>query len=1709
MKLFHLGTFDVANFGDLLFPLVLERRLEHLVDELVVVSPVGGVGVWEDAKQAVPVSTAVEQIEGAAGVVLGGGHLLHAGPPGVAKYRTDELEYLATYPRLCAAAAELARASGAPLALNAPGVVGEASPGWSQLTRWISSSAEYMSVRDAASARLLRRAGVVGQLDVVPDTALDVHRLWSAEELADTLENAFAARGRSKPSGGILAVHLNPRFAPEPADVLAETIERIASQTDLFPVLLAIGPCHGDSERQREVGELLGESCLTLDEPRSLREITSVLSTAEMYLGSSLHGLVTSCAFGRKAALVSSPLHKFTGFLEHFGLERWIARDWEQMETLATELAEAPPEPWQRVPHAAAPLLDAHWQRIASALEAPRRDPKELHELRLESDEIFGTLLPEMVQAALSRASNARAAAEERLREGEDRQAALEKRSAELEAALAAADTARASADRKLFTELRDEVASVRAKLEAAQARAGEAARLADARSSAAEEARGRAEVLEREHARATSDLERERAELTRLHSEMTVAQSALIAEESATAKLRERLDSMSSELQAALAEIETRSQRMDDMTSSYAALEQELAETHHLAETTSAENAEVRIALQETNKRARATRADLAASERRLAEARELLASAHARTAERDREVEAARRDAADLEARLADSRKLAAGQLRERDQALVSVMLALERVDDRMNRVAESRSWRHGHRFFSMLNRLTFRKPVGPGAVREAQAEVAEVRDFLRRWSEWPETALEPSSSVRTAAASSSPPPPPAPPTATEEERAALARALRERLGPPPALEDGPFVSILVLTRDGRAHLEQLLPALATSTEYPSFEVIVVDNGSSDGSTEYLAGLDLPFPLRVIRNEENRSFAAANNQAAAEANGQLVLLLNNDVEPVEPGWLAELVDCRERSGARVVGGTLLDPAAGRATPSGWEVQHRGIRFDIESGVLKGINQGNGVDPLGDTLGEHLECPAVTAACLLVDADLYARLGGLHPGYSYGTEDVDFCLGALEHGESVVCSGRSFLFHNESSTQQREGREFMRLNRIGNRQLFAERWGPRVWHEVELDRLAGTGYWSVSPAPRVAITRTSHRQEDGFGDWYTAVELGEALEREGFEVSYVQARQDEWHKSTRDVDYVVGLLDRFDPSQAFTQARKIAWIRNWTDRWIERGHLEEFDVLLASSDSSCRLVAERVGRHADVAPLATNPARFAPADPTAGYEADYVFTGNRWNVERPIENRVEPRAGERFRVFGRGWESTPLAPYTDGEVPYDALPAIYSSARVVIDDSANHALPFDSVNSRVFDALACGAVVVTNCKRGALELFDDDFPAYESARELRVLLDRLLAEPGTRQRLADRYRQIVLDGHTYSHRASQIKSTLLTRAESLRFCIKIGAPNWEVAHRWGDLYFARALRRELEGRGHDCLIQVLDEWNELEGLQYDVVLHLKGLSRYTPRSGQLNVLWTISHPALVTGLECDLYDLVCVASERFAATLATQTSTPVQVLQQATDPAVFFPDPDERYARELTFVGNSRKVKRRILEDLLPIDRDLAIWGGDWDGIVPSKHVVGDFLSQSEVRKVYSSAGIVLNDHWDDMREHGFVSNRIYDALACGGVVLSDRLPELDLFEGAVVSYETTDELRGLVTTLLADPDEARHRAERGRELVLAKHTFRHRVDELLSLVDQRRAELGMQAQIRPAPIRAPCPHPPLSPQPYSHAAERPEVSD
>lgn len=303
-------------------------------------------------------------------------------------------------------------------------------------------------------------------------------------------------------------------------------------------------------------------------------------------------------------------------------------------------------------------------------------------------------------------------------------------------------------------------------------------------------------------------------------------------------------------------------------------------------------------------------------------------------------------------------------------------------------------------------------------------------------------------------------------------------------------------------------------------------------------------------------------------------------------------------------------------------------------------------------------------------------------------------------------------------------------------------------------------------------------------------------------------------------------------------------------------------------------------------------------------------------------------------------------------------------------------------------------------------------------------------------------------------------------KQDIINKLIDERYCdltVAIKSPNPKGEHEWGDYFFALALKKSFKRYGFNVLIQEREEWYD-SAVKADINVVLRGLYEYEPSFDEINVMWNISHPTEISNEEYELYDICFISSELYANKLNGELNTIVKPLLQCTDPDVFYTDIDDDYAEDILFVGRSRGVFRQIVKDALQTDHEVSVYGGAWGRFLTEDQVKGLFIPNEQLHKYYSSCKILLNDHWEEMKNLDFPSNRIFDSLACGAFVISDKIPSADtLFDGAVVTYEGVDDLNNKITYYLDHEDERRKLAEKGKEIVLKNHTFDNRADVIL----------------------------------------------
>lgn len=258
-------------------------------------------------------------------------------------------------------------------------------------------------------------------------------------------------------------------------------------------------------------------------------------------------------------------------------------------------------------------------------------------------------------------------------------------------------------------------------------------------------------------------------------------------------------------------------------------------------------------------------------------------------------------------------------------------------------------------------------------------------------------------------------------------------------------------------------------------------------------------------------------------------------------------------------------------------------------------------------------------------------------------------------------------------------------------------------------------------------------------------------------------------------------------------------------------------------------------------------------------------------------------------------------------------------------------------------------------------------------------------------------------------------------------KAKPIHFALKVPCPNERETQEWGDYHFARSLGAAFRRLGHRFRIDLRDQWDARSRVAADEVnVLLRGRGELPLRDDQLNLMWLISHPDRTALDELRRYDHVFVASAGYAAylqgALGQQGAGRVSCLLQCTDPALFYPGPRQGdCAHDILFVGNSRNQYREVIRLALATGVEPAVYGTRWQPFIPASLVKGENIPNRVLGEYYRSAGVVLNDHWPDMRDKGFVSNRIFDVLASGVPVVSDRvagLPEdlqagVSLFDG------------------------------------------------------------------------------------------------
>lgn len=229
---------------------------------------------------------------------------------------------------------------------------------------------------------------------------------------------------------------------------------------------------------------------------------------------------------------------------------------------------------------------------------------------------------------------------------------------------------------------------------------------------------------------------------------------------------------------------------------------------------------------------------------------------------------------------------------------------------------------------------------------------------------------------------------------------------------------LTSTPLVSILIPNKDHRDDLKRCIDSIKTKTTYPNYEIIVIENNSTEPETfAYYETLKQDPKIKVITYDKPFNYSAVNNVGAGAAEGEQLLLLNNDTEVLSPDWIQEMLMYAQREDVGAVGAKLYYPDG--------TIQHAGIGIGIK--MLAGHWHKNFPKDHPGYFGRLTyaqNVSAVTAACMMVPARVYKALGGLDESFSVVFNDVDLCLRIREAGYLIVWTPWAELTHYESKSR-------------------------------------------------------------------------------------------------------------------------------------------------------------------------------------------------------------------------------------------------------------------------------------------------------------------------------------------------------------------------------------------------------------------------------------------------------------------------------------------------------------------------------------------------------------------------------------------------------------------------------------------------------------------------------------------------------------
>lgn len=305
-------------------------------------------------------------------------------------------------------------------------------------------------------------------------------------------------------------------------------------------------------------------------------------------------------------------------------------------------------------------------------------------------------------------------------------------------------------------------------------------------------------------------------------------------------------------------------------------------------------------------------------------------------------------------------------------------------------------------------------------------------------------------------------------------------------------------------------------------------------------------------------------------------------------------------------------------------------------------------------------------------------------------------------------------------------------------------------------------------GRHASGPRGRLVFCVSTDDLDEGKGDPYVALGLAKYLLELGWGVSLWPRSR--WHETPSPAPTVaIVMVESFIPGMLPSSTAAIAWVRNWASAWAALPYLNEFDGIWSSSHASAALLDAHYGGEVAVVPIGVDLELFSQ-EPVVPRTMSVITTANFWGAERGIQTALTDLSKiTPVTWFGSNGEHLVRSPsiHHADRVSFFGLASIYRQSLLVVDDLIAAAREHGNHNSRLYEAIACGAVPITNTSAGLDELGLDEVPHYADATSLATAATRLLSDPAALGALAERLRRIVTERHSYRTRAQEVSPLL------------------------------------------------------------------------------------------------------------------------------------------------------------------------------------------------------------------------------------------------------------------------------------------------------------------------------------------------------